>query len=61
MSSSLNVQNGSMHFGITLPSMTVRGKYKIGGRVFELPIEGQGNYVTFFSKYQSKLFFIIQN
>ncbi|XP_018014937.1 protein takeout [Hyalella azteca] len=45
----LNVQNGSMHFGITLPSMTVRGKYKIGGRVFELPIEGEGDRGTLYT------------
>ncbi|XP_018011518.1 protein takeout [Hyalella azteca] len=42
----LNLQNGSMLFGVTVPSILVRGQYKIGGRVFELPVVGEGAFGT---------------
>ncbi|XP_018011500.1 protein takeout [Hyalella azteca] len=41
-----NIKLKKMFFGCTIPSLLLKGKYNVTGRIFELPIEGAGAYTS---------------
>ncbi|XP_018011509.1 protein takeout [Hyalella azteca] len=42
----INTVAGSVHLGCVVPALSVRGNYDINGRVFELPVEGNGPFIA---------------
>uniref|UniRef100_A0A2P2HXF3 Protein takeout-like n=1 Tax=Hirondellea gigas TaxID=1518452 RepID=A0A2P2HXF3_9CRUS len=38
--------NRRLGIGMVIPSLTLRGQYRIGGNIFLLPIEGEGDFIT---------------
>ncbi|KAF2366818.1 hemolymph juvenile hormone binding [Trinorchestia longiramus] len=42
----VNYANRSVHMGCTLPGLNIRGKYDVNGRIFELPVQGQGPFLA---------------
>ncbi|XP_047735496.1 uncharacterized protein LOC108668756 [Hyalella azteca] len=42
----IDMEKKMVYVGLTIPSLTMRGQYKIGGNVFLLPVEGEGDYMT---------------
>ncbi|KAF2366815.1 hemolymph juvenile hormone binding [Trinorchestia longiramus] len=42
----INMREQVALVGLTIPSLTMRGQYRIGGNVFLLPVEGEGDFIT---------------
>jgi hypothetical protein len=40
-----------MFVGCVIPTLLLKGKYNVTGRIFELPIEGAGAYSSLLSTY----------
>jgi hypothetical protein len=43
---SINTAAGTVHLGCVVPALSARGNYNIAGRVFELPVEGNGPFIA---------------